>query len=59
MFHNPPVACMIGSKLSVILRETERLTTFYPLASCQHYPACVLRFGDLDTNKPHLVESAA
>jgi hypothetical protein len=50
---------MIGSKLSVILRETERLTTFYPLASCQHYPACVLRFGDLDTNKPHLVESAA
>lgn len=39
------------------LRETWRLTTFYPLVLSQPNPACCLRSGDLDANKPHLLES--
>ena len=50
----------IGLKLSVIVRETGRLTTFYPLALLlQPNPACALRQGDLNSNKPHLLWSVA
>ena len=47
-------------KLAVIYRETVCVShTFYPLACCQPNPACALRSGDLNENKPHLLVSVA